>query len=90
MPIHEFKSQRDTVIKVLREIGAVDDLLLKKKSYLEIWNKIDMLSPLALDEVETQALEIEDYNVIPMSVLGAPNMQELVGTLSDMADDVME
>ena len=65
VPRHEFKSQRDTVIKVLREIGAVDDLLLQKNSYLEIWNKVDMLNPQQIDEVETQALAMDDYNILP-------------------------
>jgi 50S ribosomal subunit-associated GTPase HflX len=33
--------QRDTVIKVLKEIGIQDEVLEKK--YVEVWNKIDLV-----------------------------------------------
>lgn len=33
--------QRDTVLKVLREIGVPEDVFASK--YLEVWNKIDLL-----------------------------------------------
>jgi len=33
--------QRDTVIKVLKEIGITDDTLNTK--YVEVWNKVDLL-----------------------------------------------
>lgn len=33
--------QRDTVLKVLREIGIPEEIF--KKKYIEVWNKIDLL-----------------------------------------------
>lgn len=33
--------QRDTVLKVLKEIGVSEDTM--KSKYLEVWNKIDLL-----------------------------------------------
>lgn len=33
--------QRDTVLRVLKEIGVPDEVFSKR--YLEVWNKIDLL-----------------------------------------------
>ena len=33
--------QRDTVLKVLKEIGIPDEVFSKK--YIEVWNKIDLI-----------------------------------------------
>ena len=33
--------QRDTVLKVLKELGVTDEFF--KTNYIEVWNKIDLL-----------------------------------------------
>ena len=39
---HPFTNyQRDTVLKVLRELGVSEEFL--KTKYIEVWNKIDLL-----------------------------------------------
>ncbi len=59
-----FEFQKDTVLKVMREIGVGQEML--QNGYIEVWNKIDMLSPEELDEVETKSLEHDLFPIIPM------------------------
>ena len=74
--------QRDTVLKVLREIGVPDDVFEKK--YVEVWNKIDLLEDqedfveqLKQDLTMTQA----SYPVVMMSCKNGTNKELFMNDL---------
>ena len=66
--------QRDTVLKVLKEIGVPEEVLSKK--YVEVWNKIDLIedqSEFAEQLKQDLALTTPHYPVVMMSCTNGTN-----------------
>ena len=77
-PSTEF--QKQTVLRVLKEIGISKNLL--NTGYVEVWNKIDLLTDDQIEKDIFPKLEEEKYPIIAMSALKDPNRNELVDILS--------
>lgn len=82
--------QRDTVMKVLREIGVSDQRL--KENYVEVWNKIDLVDN--RDELDEQYLLVttqdkDHFPVVMMSCKTGENKTEFLDVVSDAASEVM-
>ena len=78
--------QRDTVLKVLREIGVPEESFTKK--YVEVWNKIDLLEN--QDElVETLKQEMaqsqQQYPVVMMSCTRGTNKDLFLTELESLS-----
>ncbi|TNV74652.1 hypothetical protein FGO68_gene7971 [Halteria grandinella] len=82
--------QRDTVIKVLKEIGVPDEVFENK--YLEVWNKIDLLedSGELLQSVK-QDMEAtqQSYPVIMMSCKNGTNKEQFLGQIQNLTAELM-
>ena len=82
--------QRDTVIKVLREIG-IDENMFSGSRYVEVWNKIDLLElhndgDQWLDDFKQEVAQTRlNYPVIPMSCTQGTNKDLLLLELSALA-----
>lgn len=82
--------QRDTVLKVLKDIGVEEEVF--KSKYMEVWNKIDLLkqTPDQLDKVTYEAeLAQEEYPVILMSCKEGTNKDQLMKHLEGMSSSLM-
>ncbi|CDW87062.1 gtp-binding protein [Stylonychia lemnae] len=82
--------QRDTVLKVLKEIGVSDDTLSSK--YVEVWNKIDLIQggEDIMDKMKAeQAMVAPQYPVIMMSCLEGLNKDLLMSELQEMSSKLM-
>jgi len=71
--------QRDIVLRILEEIGVTEEYL--KKGYIEVWNKIDLISDDKMEEEIFPQLENSDYPIVVMSALNDPNRNELTEIL---------
>ena len=74
--------QRETVLRVLSEIGIAEDHL--KDRYLEVWNKIDLV-----EDREALVVEDNDYPVIMMSCKTGENRNEFLDLVADLSTDRM-
>lgn len=82
--------QRDTVHRILAEIG-VSDQQLREKS-IEVWNKIDLVEDRsALDEQYTEAIEQQErgYPIVMMSCATGENKSQLLDRISSLTSKLM-
>lgn len=81
--------QRDTVLKVLKEIGIPDEILAKK--YVEVWNKIDLIE----DQSEFQQLKQDleatppHYPVVMMSCTKGTNKELFLNEVQEVTQTLM-
>jgi len=69
--------QRDTVLRVLKDIGVSEDVF--KHKYLEVWNKMDLLGEEHLDQLrQDMATTVPNYPVIMMSCKNGTNRDEFM------------
>ena len=77
--------QRETVLKVLQEIGISKEQIQKK--YIELWNKIDLIEDrdtFELDHLENYDEKEEKYPIIMMSCKTGENKMEFLDKISEM------
>ena len=55
---------------------------------MEVYNKIDLLSPSELDRIEDLALTQEMFPIIPMSAIQGTNKIDLISTITEMSNDI--
>ena len=84
--------QRETVLRVLSEIGVSSEQISKK--YIELWNKIDLVED--RDKVEEDYLQKLDdfdggqnYPIVMMSCKTGENKVEFLDKISEMASELM-
>lgn len=75
--------QRKTVLKVMKEVGLPESLLGEK--YMEVWNKIDLISDEAAFMQEKQAeVDQAEYPIVLMSAVSGYNKKVFLEEMSEM------
>lgn len=81
--------QRETVLKVLEDIGVSKDVIDTK--YLEVWNKVDLVEDQeGLEERFKEAVSEATYPIIMTSCETQLNKDLLLECVSDMAETLMD
>ncbi|CAI2361074.1 unnamed protein product [Moneuplotes crassus] len=78
--------QKETVLRILEEIGTSPKLM--NEGYIEVWNKLDLLSDEQIENEIFPKLENTEYPIIPMSALNDPNRDELIGNLTEKINQI--
>jgi 50S ribosomal subunit-associated GTPase HflX len=80
--------QRDTVLKVLKEIGVPEESL--RNRYLEVWNKIDLVGTDQLDQLKHElATTAPTYPVIMMSCKNGTNREVFMDQIQSISAAIM-
>ncbi|MEM7068356.1 MAG: GTPase HflX [Pseudomonadota bacterium] len=82
------KAQADDVYEILNQLGVEGD---GRKGVVEVWNKIDLLSPEQLDGLSSR--EFDDSSPALVSALNGKGVAELLALIEDKiagSDDVVE
>eukprot|EP00344_Euplotes_crassus_P004456 CAMPEP_0197002798 /NCGR_PEP_ID=MMETSP1380-20130617/7223_1 /TAXON_ID=5936 /ORGANISM="Euplotes crassus, Strain CT5" /LENGTH=90 /DNA_ID=CAMNT_0042421087 /DNA_START=340 /DNA_END=609 /DNA_ORIENTATION=+ len=58
------------------------------EGYIEVWNKLDLLSDEQIENEIFPKLENTEYPIIPMSALNDPNRDELIGNLTEKINQI--
>ncbi|MEM8796868.1 MAG: GTPase HflX [Pseudomonadota bacterium] len=79
------EAQADDVASVLRElsidISDAEGLSRQGRSYIELWNKIDLLPEEERDRLKTQAANVSGYEVATVSALSGEGIEQCLGLI---------
>lgn len=79
-------SQREVVLKVLKEIMGMD-VEKGKVRYIEVLNKTDLLDPMLADETIKREREGKNYPVIGISTKSKTNIKNLMKILTNIVNE---
>jgi GTP-binding protein HflX len=82
--------QRDTVVKVLKEIGIPEEVLQRK--YVEVWNKIDLIQDQQgwVEDIKQEMVEKEqEYPVVMMSCKDGTNKELFLNEVQALTQVLM-
>lgn len=76
--------QKQTVLKVMKEVGVSPELLSDGGRYLEVWNKVDLIDRDELAHLFESQAQHADYPIVLLSATEGYNRQVFIEELADL------